>query len=180
AGCEPSGPVRRRLRGRGDPAGPVDVRVARPNPQERSPGAVMPRPGTPLVHPRMTSSLQAVGWFEARVAVQKASHTRTDTGIRVPSWSTIPGLDRIPARVAPVSGAQPQAQRHGTEHRSRDGEWVEHTHVVALNGFFPQIDETMRLVVDANPDRAFEIVLAVTDSDDHTTDVFCRVVDETG
>lgn len=98
----------------------------------------------------------------------------------VDDWATVPPLDRIPARVAPVSGAQPQAQRHGTERRTRDGEWVDHTHVIALNGHFPQIDETMRVVVDAHTDRVYDIILAVGDSDEHTTDLFCRVVDETG
>jgi head-tail adaptor len=131
------------------------------------------------VHSRLADSWADVGWYDTRVSFETNTPTRSSTGMDVEGWAPVLSLQNLAARLAANDG-QGTGATHGREHRTRDGDWVEHTHIIGLASHQPLVDETMRARIEGVTDRVFDVVAVVADSDRAGTNVYCRSVDETG
>ncbi|HEY8766044.1 MAG TPA: hypothetical protein VIP09_02080 [Dehalococcoidia bacterium] len=90
-----------------------------------------------LTHPRFLAKLPDIYPFKA--AIQQATASGTSFGTLVETWATVSGLGLIDCRVAPVLAQ---------EMRGPQFTQLVTTHQIALRGYYPQIVETMRAVVD--------------------------------
>jgi hypothetical protein len=90
-----------------------------------------------LTHPRFLAKLPDV--YPYKAAIQQATASGTSFGTSVNTWATVSGLGLIDCRVAPVQAQETRAPML-TE--------LITTHQINLRGYYPQIQETMRALVD--------------------------------
>lgn len=108
----------------------------------------------PMVDPRMLGQLGE--FFPSRCTIQRDTGTgRSATGDPQPDWQDLDGHANIPCSKAPVAGQRQREVRRG------DQTVLLSTARVALQGYFPQITEHHRAVVDG---QALNIILALADS----------------
>src|SRR5690348_16471135 len=92
-----------------------------------------------LTHPRMMAKLP--DFYPSKAAIQQATASGTSFGTPVQTWATVSGLGLIDARVSPI---------RAFEQRMSQFTQLDATHMVALRGYYPQVQETMRAYIDAS------------------------------
>lgn len=97
----------------------------------------------PIVDPRMTGKLG--GFYPSVATIEQATETRDSFGSPVLAWASVEGLSGIPCRVAPLTIQTPT---FSNEAKLELLTYLTTTHHVALQGYYPQIETTMRAVID--------------------------------
>jgi len=116
-----------------------------------------------LLHPRMVASLQK-NFFPQACTIQINEPTQTPSGKEQPHWVDIPGLVAIPCKVGGTTGG---------EHRMTEQIYLDATNIILLAGFFAQIDETMRAVVEG---QDYDILLVNSNSEKAVMRLVTRIV----
>ena len=121
-----------------------------------------------FVHPRLLEKLVASGFFPFIATIQAPTRVRGTAGGVTTTWTTVPGLETIPA-TKDVTG--------GVEQRGPEMIVEENFTKIQLAGYFANIDESMRCLLD---DGTIWDVFAV-DSDPMRTmsQLTCRKVTPT-
>jgi hypothetical protein len=128
------------------------------------------------VHPSLLPNLTANVFFPMTITIQKLTEAgnvnRTPTGgfVEPGIWEDMPNLVDIPSRRSVPQSAERQANEF-----SRDwGREDRNNYVVALNGYFPEIDASMRGVMSDG--LIMDIRAAVVDSEFKMTTLTGRTV----
>lgn len=122
-----------------------------------------------IVHPELMTRIQPNFYPSLCTIQQDISSERSGFGEPVPEWVDLPNHVDLPCRISP---------RSKREVRSEDQAYAEATHTVALNGYYPDIDEAMCAVVDG-------VTYQIDGSPEHdgnrkTTRLQVRIVDGEG
>lgn len=119
---------------------------------------------TPMVHPRMLESHAAR--FPERVTIQQGTAGRDAFGQPTTTWAAAPGIPTaIPAVIEPLSGV---------EIRGTDLTYAIGTFKIALNGAYPTIAASQRLVDSTG--QAYDILDPSVDGRGVETQVVARIV----
>lgn len=111
---------------------------------------------TPLVHPRLLSSLTP-GFYPSLCTIQQATEIPDAWGQPIASWANVAGLANLPCAIAPISAGSPER----AERRRADGTIEEATHHIAIAGYYTAIANKMRAIVAG---VAWDIIGAEVDS----------------
>lgn len=93
-----------------------------------------------LVHPRMMRSLPTL--FASRCTIGHETITQDESGQEVTTYPPDPSLANIPCYVEPLEGAG------SGEIRRADQTIVENPYTIALQGYFPTIDQEDQAIVN--------------------------------
>lgn len=118
-----------------------------------------------IVHPRMMEALQP-NFYPSVCTIQDLNATRDSVGQLIPNPTDLAAHIDLPCRIAP---------RSTREVRTENQIYVNATHHVALNGYYPDIDEVMTAVVDG---VAYDIEGVEHDGNRKTSRLFVRLIDD--
>lgn len=96
-----------------------------------------------LIHPGMLGALPL--FYPSKATIQQAVPSGGRFGDQTFTWSLVPNLLDIDCRIAPLTVQTPT---FANEARLENLTYLTTTHHVALRGWFPQIQETMRALID--------------------------------
>ncbi len=118
-----------------------------------------------IIHYGMLTTLWR--FFPRKVTIQQFTPgTQDGYGEKtVGTWTTIVGLEDLPCQVSPADGG---------EERKGNMTPVIYTHRIVISGFYPEIQENYRAVVDSAVN--FDIVKIEHDSLQKTTPIMARIV----
>lgn len=114
-----------------------------------------------IVHPRMLAKL--ANFYPSKLTIQTSTETRSASGAVTITWADVVNMRNLPCSIAPIIRESPFGQN---ERRQEGVTYVEGTHQLAIRGHYPQIDTTMRAVVDGQP---YDIRAVEHDSHAQTT-----------
>ena len=121
-----------------------------------------------IVHPRLLEALVASGFFPFTATIQAPTRVPGTAGGVTTTWATVPGLEAIPA-TKDVTG--------GVEQRGPEMIVEEIFTRVQLAGYFAQIDESMRCLLDDG--TTWDIFAADADPMRTMSQLTCRKVTPT-
>ena len=116
----------------------------------------------PLIAPAMFSRL--FNFYPATVTIQAVSEPQGTYGEVVSNWADRAGYVDLECRLAP-SGGQ--------EVKMADQTYAVSTHIIAITGYYPGIDEKDRAVVGA---ETFDIMLVESDGQSESTRLIAEIV----
>jgi hypothetical protein len=110
---------------------------------------------TAVVDPRFLSQV-GVAFFPTIGSIEAPLPSQSDSGEESYTWTPVDGLESVALAFAPSAGV-----RYNTEIRRDNMTEVRVTQYALLQGYYPQITESMRLVID---DVAWNILAIDADS----------------
>ncbi len=116
-----------------------------------------------LIHPGLLVNLR--NFFASQCTIRQSTVTQDSIGGESHNWADLAGHTNIPCTIAPSGGR---------EVKRSDMAYVIATHHVTLAGHYPQVQETMKAVVDG---LELEIALVEHDSHQVTTRLACVLVE---
>ena len=124
-----------------------------------------------LIHPRMlaTDFSDLSDFFPSLVTIQEGAVAYDDWGEEELTWGDKAGHVDLPCTIAPV---ELQVRDKG-EKKKEYGTYAIGSHHVTIAGYYPDIQEKMRAVVNGT---AYDILLAEWDSQSETTRLACRLL----
>lgn len=117
-----------------------------------------------IIHPQMLARVRP-NFYPSLCTIQEATDTADSYGQPIPAWDDLADHIDLACRIAPDSG---------NEMRSQIQIYAVHGWTVALNGYYPDILETMRAVVD---DVIYDILQVQHDGNNQTTRLRVRTLD---
>ena len=120
-----------------------------------------------IIHPEMLSRVQP-NFYPSTCTIQQATEVADSYGQLVPTWANLADHVDLSCRVSPGSPSS------GNELRTQIQIYTVHTWVIAFNGHYPDILETMRAVVDS---VVYEIEQVQHDGNNKTTRLRVRTLE---
>lgn len=117
----------------------------------------------PIIAPGMFARLY--NFYPTRVTIQVATEARGTTGDFTPYWNNKMGYVDLDCRLSPAGGK---------EVKQPDQTYVIATHIIAISGYYPGIDETERAVIGS---QTFDILLVENDGQGDSTRLLAEVVE---
>lgn len=115
-----------------------------------------------LIHPGMLARLHE--FYPVTVTIQAVKETQGTTGALRSLWTDKTGYVDLGCRLAPAGGK---------ELKRPDETYVVATHVIAITGYYPGIDEKDRAVVGT---QTFDILLVESDGQSESTRLLVDLV----
>jgi hypothetical protein len=97
----------------------------------------------PLTHPRLLDRLP--NFYPEKATIQQATASGNSFGDQTLVWASVSGLVNLDCRVAPLTIQTPT---FANEARLEALTYHTTTHQIAMRGYYPEIQETMRALVD--------------------------------
>ena len=117
----------------------------------------------PLIAPGMFARLYS--FYPVTVTIQVATEARGTTGDFTPYWNNKLGYVDLDCRLSPAGGK---------EIKQPDQTYVIATHIIAIAGYYPGIDETERAVIGS---QTFDILLVENDGQGDSTRLLAEIVE---
>lgn len=114
-----------------------------------------------LVHPQLLINLPL--FYPSKATIQQAVASGNSFGDQTLTWTDVPNLSEIECRIAPLTIQTPTFTN---EARLEMLTYLTTTHHIAMRGYFPQIQESMRALID---DDAWDIKGVEHDGQNVTT-----------
>ena len=103
-------------------------------------------------------------FFPQLCSIQQATYAPNSSGERVATWADVDGLSEIACKVGNTAGG---------ERRTSNELYLDATNVIILAGYFDNITEIMRAVVD---EQAYDILLVNSNSEKAVMRLVTRIV----
>lgn len=117
----------------------------------------------PLIHPKLFDRLYS--FYPSTVTIQEATEPQDTYGGYSQVWANKVGYVDLDCRLAP-SGGQ--------EVKRPDQTYVVSSHIIAIAGYYPGIDEKNRAIIGA---QAFDILLVENDGQGDSTRLSVQIVE---
>lgn len=114
-----------------------------------------------LVHPQMLNRLPQ--FYPSEATIESGVESRDSFGSPTLTWTVLANHRDIPCRISPLTVQTPTFT---SEARLESLTYLTTTHHIALRGYFPEIEATMRAVID---DVAWDIKGVEHDGQNVTT-----------
>lgn len=116
----------------------------------------------PLIHTGMFGRLHE--FYPETVTIQAVTEPQDVYGAPVPGWADRDGYVELECRLAPSGG---------TEVKLPNQTYAVSTHIIAITGHYPGIDEKDRAIVGA---ETFDILLVESDGQSESTRLVTEIV----
>lgn len=103
-------------------------------------------------------------FYPVTVTIQAVTEPQDSYGAAVPSWANRVGYVELECRLAPSGG---------TEVKLANQTYAVSTHIIAITGHYPGIDEKDRAIVGA---ETFDILLVESDGQSESTRLVAEIV----
>lgn len=123
-----------------------------------------------IIHPKLQQSLTRSGVNSARVSLQSGVKVRDAAGQQQTTWSNLPGLDSIPARIEVGGSADQRTDTRTTPFEVDADQWV-----ITLAEYRPDLSVHMQ-VTDNDSGVAYDIVAVAWDNEHTQTILLAELV----
>jgi hypothetical protein len=120
-----------------------------------------------IIHPAMLAKVQP-NFYPASCTIQQATTVADSYGQPIPTWANLADHVDLSCRLSPGSPSS------GDELRTQIQIYTVHMWIIALNGHYPDILETMRAVIDGT---VYEIEQVQHDGNEKTTRLRVRTLE---
>jgi len=103
-------------------------------------------------------------FYPVKVTIQVVTEPQDAYGAGVPSWANKPDYVELDCRLAPSGG---------TEVKLPNQTYAVSTHIIAITGHYPLIDEKDRAIIGA---ETFDILLVESDGQSESTRLVTEIV----
>lgn len=120
-----------------------------------------------IIHPEMLARVQP-NFYPSLCTIQEATEAADSYGQPIPTWGSLADHANLNCRLSPGTPSS------GDELRTQTQIYTVHMWIIALNGHYPAILETMRAVIDS---VVYEIEQVQHDGNNKTTRLRVRTLE---